>query len=398
MGMLFFLFSFLMAMSPQPRSEYQVALDRVWQAAQDEIYPQELFAKHFTEVKKKQLLRKLRNVENWAEFEDIINPFLLELGVSHTYFYSKENPDYYLFRSLFSTHNLATPKVYHAGMQTEKIGDRYFVRNVLEGFPAKKAGLQRGDEILTANNESFHPYHSFQNKKTVMLTFMRDKKINIVSVQTVHESPQLSFIKASSKSQKIFEQNGKKIGYFHLWTGTHDSSIEELKKATQSFKDTDAMILDLRDGFGGAWWKHLDLFFSDRSNFFVATVKNRSSEVIENKPEAQTNQAIYRKPLVVLINEGVRSGKEALAYQFKKTKRGFLIGSTTGGMFSMGKGLFADKEYDYIFYLSTAELFLDGQKIEGVGIQPDLEVPYPVNKTTANDPQLEAALKKAVSL
>ncbi len=96
--------------------------------------------------------------------------------------------------------------------------------------------------------------------------------------------------------------------------------------------------------------------------------------------------------MVVLINEGVRSGKEALAYQFKKSKRATLIGTKTKGAFSVGRGIFNKEKQPYFLYLATAELLLDNNKIEGFGIYPNIQIPYPLQKNTATDPQLEAAL------
>lgn len=100
--------------------------------------------------------------------------------------------------------------------------------------------------------------------------------------------------------------------------------------------------------------------------------------------------------MVVLINEGVRSGKEALAYQFKKSNRATLIGTKTKGAFSAGRGIFNEEKQPYFLYLATAELLLDGNKIERSGISPTIQIPYPLQKSTATDPQLEAALLEIV--
>jgi carboxyl-terminal processing protease len=97
--------------------------------------------------------------------------------------------------------------------------------------------------------------------------------------------------------------------------------------------------------------------------------------------------------MVVLINEGVRSGKEALAYQFKKTRRALLVGTRTAGAFLAGKGFFAEEDHGYLLYLAVKDVRLDGQEIEGQGVSPDREVPYPLEKSLARDPQLAAALE-----
>ena len=94
--------------------------------------------------------------------------------------------------------------------------------------------------------------------------------------------------------------------------------------------------------------------------------------------------------MVVLINSGTRSGKEALAYQFLKTRRATLIGTTTAGAFTAGKGFFADRNAGYMLYLAVFEMSLDDQVIEGIGVAPHIRVPALLGV----DAQLDRALQE----
>ena len=91
------------------------------------------------------------------------------------------------------------------------------------------------------------------------------------------------------------------------------------------------------------------------------------------------------------VRRELLSGKEALAYQFKKSNRAILIGTNTEGAFSVGRGIFNKKELPYFLYLATGELLLDQNRIEGIGIPPDIYVPYPLTENNAEDPQLKEA-------
>jgi carboxyl-terminal processing protease len=102
--------------------------------------------------------------------------------------------------------------------------------------------------------------------------------------------------------------------------------------------------------------------------------------------------------MVVLINEGVRSGKEALAYQFKKSKRAVLIGTRTQGAFTGGRAIFNEEKLPFFLYLASSEILLDGNKIEGRGILPDEGISYPLQESSNVDPQLNAAIKKIARL
>ena len=375
-------------------ADQSASFDKVWTQALEQIYPAEK-VRLFSESKRQQLRALAQKADSTQALAEVLNPFLLSLGVSHTYFYQDRDPDYYVFRSLFTTRDIASPKIHHLGMQLEKLGGGYVVRTVLEGYPAAKAGLRRGDKLLHINGRPFHPFDSFNPKQKQMeLTFQRDENEVKVRVNSVFESPNESFFKATKNSARILAIDGKKIGYVHLWSGTNPKFLETLKKTVlTTFKNTDGLILDLRDGFGGAWWDYLDPFFADSSSYFKPTLVTREGAGEEQQPPVKRNSSYYSKPMVVIINEGVRSGKEALAYQFKKAKRAKLIGAPTAGAFSLGNGFFAEESEKYILYLSIAELLLDGSKIEGRPIQPDVFVPFPLDGNASLDPQFEKAVE-----
>lgn len=269
---------------------------------------------------------------------------------------------------------------------------------VLEGYPAHAAGIQRGDIIKSVDGEPFHPIRSFQqgrsNTLSSILCISRNGSDICKRVRPVYESMHESFLRAMTNSFKIVHSSGRKIGYVHLWSGTHELILKEFLRIIGSeLAHVDSLILDLRDGMGGAWHSYLDPFFPDRSGFFVATLIDRlgvrTSQPVPNVPL----HPYFAKPMVVLINEGVRSGKESLAYQFKKSGRATLVGTTTAGAFCAGQAFFSDSSHDYILYLAVAELLLDDTVVEGRGIAPQIYIPYPSTRSSSSDPQFEKALQ-----
>ncbi len=154
------------------------------------------------------------------------------------------------------------------------------------------------------------------------------------------------------------------------------------------FANDVGVILDLRDGYGGAWWEYLDAFFPDRGDYFVAHTFNADGAAEPVAAEAQVNNEAYSGPMAVLINAGTRSGKEALAYQFVKTGRATVIGTTTAGAFSGGMGIFAQRDAGYVLYLAVLEMRLDDRVIEGVGVAPHIEV--------SPQPGVDAPLRRAL--
>lgn len=400
----FFIVFTLVSIQPSIATPSTEAIfEKFWKESQKIVYDREREKEFWTKENYQELKAKAYQTQNVYELQGVINKFLDKLGVSHTRFYTDQDEDFYFFRSLFTTRDVKSPKIKHIGIQYEQVAKEYIVREVLNGYPAYKSGIKRGDKIIQCDAKAFSPISCFKNTQTaVQLKIRRASKLVTVRLAPVHESLHESFLKAMVNSIKVTEVDGKQIGYIRLWAGTNDMILEKYRELIKSkLLDVDGLILDLRGGFGGAWYDYLDPYFETRKDFFVSTWIARDGKQTINKPTAKTFNWYFQGPMVVLINEGVRSGKESLAYQFKKSKRATIVGEKTAGAFTAGYALFKEMKLNYFLYLASAEILLDGSKIEGVGISPDVKVPYPLIKPPDSDPQLkkgyEALMEKLTS-
>ena len=182
-------------------------------------------------------------------------------------------------------------------------------------------------------------------------------------------------------SARVVQANGRRIGYVHVWCYAgypYQRALEHLI-AEGALKDADALIWDLRDGWGGAIPEYLDLF-NARAPTMRITDRNGSSQFENVK---------WRKPVVMLVNGGTRSGKEILAYGFKKYRLGEVIGTRTEGAvlaataFLIGGGL---------LLLAVDDVLIDGERLEGVGVTPTIEVQADLADAARGDPQLDRAV------
>ena len=361
-------------------------LHEMWDFGAENIYPANL-GERFDLGTLRQLEDKLRSAENIA-LADVLNPFLNSLGVSHTRLYDRRHQSYYMLRSMFSTHDLDEPKLYTIGVQLND-RDSGVVQAVLEGSPAAARGVRRGDRITAVNGIPFESLLQWQHAGSTRLTIETVNGQRDVKLSPVRQGFHRALARATAASQMVIECRNRRIGYLHLWSGTHDVFLDTLKTAVADAQNTelDGFILDLRDGYGGAWFDYLDPFFSDRNEYFVATHYSRG-EPSASRTEPQRNPDAWNGPLAVIINGGTRSGKESLAFQFKKSSRATLFGITTWGAFTGGLGAFAERDVDYILYLSVQETRLDETAVEGVGVSPDVVVP----EEAGHDAPLSAAL------
>jgi len=192
--------------------------------------------------------------------------------------------------------------------------------------------------------------------------------------------PNRMFLGGLEASARVVQVNGRRIGYVHVWSYAgyaYQRALEHLI-AEGPLKDADALIWDLRDGWGGAIPEYLDLF-NARAPTMQITDRNGANEFEDVK---------WRKPVAMLVNGGTRSGKEVLAYGFKKYRIGEVIGTRTEGAvlaataFLIGGGL---------LLLAVDDVLIDGERLEGVGVTPTIEVQAGLTGAAQGDPQLDRA-------
>lgn len=320
------------------------------------------------------LVQEHRNMlSSYSSDEDLsltLNKLLNLLNTSHTEFLTSSDQEYWGLKSIFSG-KIDGAKHYQVGAWFVQIDGKWFVRNVFRGSPAAKVGLLVGDEIISVNGKQLRPVDSFSKNKEVTLKVKRTQSGHPfeVRIKPKFESIQRSLLKATKNSYQIISAKDKKIAYFHLWSGTNDSFKDLLAKAAlQASIESNAFILDLRDGFGGAYPEYLDPFFKQGDK-----------------------EAFYSKPLFVLINDGVRSGKEWLTYILKQRKRAILIGTRTKGYFLAGQP-FEIEPNRFLLYLAVQE-DPTMPKLEGNGVSPDIEVKLELKHSQGVDPVMYRALQ-----
>ncbi len=324
----------------------------------------------------------------------VINRMLAELGASHMGHYTPADPAYYQLADIFSyglrqdlpkhfgSRNVSYPGI---GIFTKEIDGKTFVSGVLDGFAGTRAGLLVGDEIVSANGAPFEPVELFRDKvgQEVTLTIRRaaDVPTQDIAVRPERLQPGEMFLEAMTESARIIEAGGARIGYVHVWSyagGEYQERLQELLGG--KLKDADALVWDLRDGWGGAQPSYLDVF-NARGPTMTMTDRGGDRDLINVK---------WRKPVALLANEGTRSGKEVLTDGFRRYGIGEVVGTRTAGALLAGRAWLL--EDGTLLLLAVADVSVDGTRLEGIGVAPTIEVPFALPYAAGTDPQLDKAI------
>ncbi|HSK78952.1 MAG TPA: S41 family peptidase [Thermoanaerobaculia bacterium] len=313
---------------------------------------------------------------------------LAELSVSHTDYYTPEDPGYYGLLAIFEPVLEKSPEVESLGLGLVEAEGGWFVARVFPGGPAEAAGLRRGDLLVSADGAPFAPVRSLRDKAgrpvALEVRSRRDGPARTVSVTPRLANPKQEWLEAQKAGTRIVEFRGTRVAYAPLWSCAGDDHRELLKEALQGdLAEAHALVLDLRGGWGGC--------NPDFVNLFNPQVPQLTR--IDREGRRSTFPATWTKPLVVLIDGGSRSGKEAVSRALQRHKLGTLVGERTAGAVLAGKPiLLADGS---LLYLAVSDVLVDGERLEGVGVTPDVGVAGELPFAEGRDGQLERGLEVA---
>jgi carboxyl-terminal processing protease len=255
------------------------------------------------------------------------------------------------------------------GVRAKKIGDYVTITEVYKDYPAFKAGLKVGDQVVAVNgldgkgkeSEDLFQIVRGMPKSEIEMTVLRpgDKqKINIKLVRDEVNIPNVPY------SGMVDD----KTGYVVLTTFTENAGKnirDALKKLKADHPDMNSVILDLRDNGGGLLGEAVEV-----CNVFLPQgqlVASTRSKVKERDQQYKTSNVPFSSdmPLVVLINKKSASASEIVSGTIQDLDRGVIL-----GQISYGKGLVQntrDVGYNAKVKLTIAKYYIpSGRCIQSV--------------------------------
>lgn len=297
-----------------------------------------------------------------------------------------------------------------------KVDDDYTkVARLITASPAEKQGqLKPNDKIVgVAQGEKGEFEDIIGWRLTDVVKKIKGPKGTIVRLEVIAADPTVTEHKIipikrdtieledqKAKKSILNVKNGSqslKLGVIDIPTfyGNFDQSasigrdvyrlIQELKQ-----ENIDGLVLDLRENGGGSLPEAATL-----TNLFIdpgPVVQIRQSNNTISRDVRATTPAVYRGPLIVLINRFSASASEIFAGAIQDYGRGLVVGSTTWGKGTVQSYMPIEKGEGNIKITQAKFYRISGESTQHRGVVPDIELPSLVNTKELGESSYENAL------
>lgn len=289
------------------------------------------------------------------------------------------------------------------GAQLQDKNGKITIEKVIPGSPAWKSGeLKEGDVFLKVAQGNAAPVDIEGMRLDKAVQLIRGKKGTEVKL-TVKSGPTTKVVSLirdvihledTYAHAAIIDNNGQKIGYIRLpefYTDFDGSGArkcsDDVRMLVQELKEENVkgIIMDLRDNGGGSLQdvvKMVGIFAPPGP-----VVQIKSSNMRIQTLASRDTGALYKGPLVVLVNGGSASASEIFAAAIQDYKRGVIMGSPTYGKGTVQQIFTLDDKiapaYDNLKPLGSVKITIskfyriDGGTTQKDGVTPDVLIPDP---------------------
>lgn len=262
------------------------------------------------------------------------------------------------------------------GIQVETRQNRIVVIAPLAGTPSERAGVQRGDEIVSIDGKVIELAGSLDSvvgrlrgkpKTRVQVGFYRPSTKQTLNFDLVREVIKIE----SVRGVRVLDDG---IGYVQL-TEFSDHTAAQFRRALDNLlrQGVHSLVIDLRNNPGGLLEAAVDVVepFFRKKELIVYTKGRKPSDQEEFR--AQTDGPTVSLPVAVLINAGSASAAEIVTGALKDTGRAIVVGERSFGKGSV-QSVFKLENGEGL-RLTTARYYTpSGTTIHERGITPHVEV------------------------
>ena len=368
--------------------------ETVWKTINDEYYNYNPAFADWATVRERYRPR-VEATKNDDEFYALLNNMLLrELHDFHTGFAAPNEQS----RSNGLSVNEVEGKIVVVRVEPDSDAARAGVK---PGMIVRKLNDKPSEERIAQMHASLGHYSNAQSERFLLFSAFPGGPLNEplkLSLERA-DGTQLDVVlarrlRSPTSSALLSQRLPSGFHYLKIQEAFRSPVDDQFRNEFANFKNAPGLIIDLRGVSGG---NVHDIGLKIANYFFPAKVSfgrmlNRSGETPAfHTWSAGGGDQIYKGPVVILIDESVRSAGEVFAQGFQENGRATVIGVQTCGCVAdreskkvKGGGVLV---YSHLAYLSSK-----GRKLEGNGVAPDKIVPLTLAALMqGRDEMLEAA-------
>ena len=344
-----------------------------------------------------EFLKTYNNIIN-DYYEKVDSDKLLEAGINGMLEYLDDDYSVYMNEEASESFNEQVEGKYKGiGVEiitTDESG--VIINRVFDGSPAKKAGLKPGDIFIKVNGEDV--FEKSANDISKLIRNDEDGEVTVAvrrGTEEIESIIKLSTVDIESVTSKVFEENGKKIGYIRISIFADNTYLQFEKKLLElETKKIDKLIIDVRDNSGGYLTTVTDIasLFLNKGKVIYQLDTKGIVEQIYDKTKINRDYEV-----VVLTNKASASASEILASALQESYGAKVIGTQTFGKGTV-QTAYQLKSGATVKYTIQKWLTPKGNWINEKGVKPDIEVElsedYFNNPSDDTDNQLRKAIEE----
>ncbi len=264
------------------------------------------------------------------------------------------------------------------------------IANVYKDSPADKAGLKTGDILYQVDDHEV----AGEDLETVVSWVKGEAGTEVtLHVRRGGEELAMTAVRDTIEVQTVeYEMKEDNIGYLSV-SEFDKVTYDQFSEALYSLEEQgmEGLVIDLRNNPGG----NLDIVVGMLRLLLpegtIVSIRDKNGNTEELTCDGEHE---FTKPLAVLVNQYSASASEIFSGAVQDYGIGQIVGVTT-----YGKGVvqqLTDLGDGTYLKLTIAEYYTpSGRSINGVGVEPDVEVEYEYDE---NDPEADNQLDRAMEV
>jgi C-terminal processing protease CtpA/Prc len=214
----------------------------------------------------------------------------------------------------------------------------------------------------------------------------KDKHFNVIAYHIDPDQKQDTWkqtvFTGGITSVKILKNN---IGYIK-WDAciAGEEAFKKIRTALDSVSACGKLIVDITENPGGdgASSAFINQFLYESKDYQTLLIKKCTGEIDWHQSEVIFNYnegpKLFKMPLYIIVSDQTFSAAEYFAFTAKEMNRATILGKTTAGAGNPGSGMnfsLANSETGFWMFIPNCQITTRaGHSIEGVGVQPDVEL------------------------